>query len=104
MAKGGLFKTDSLSDREEVNLKNQSGIETLKVKTQEEDVEILITDLVKSLFYKVSAWSMIGDALVLHPDKNFTVRTFLDFYVEFEQTELDPSKPEEDCSFYGKKT
>ena len=51
MAKGGLFKTDSLSDREEVNLKNQSGIETLKVKTQEEDVEILITDLVKSLFY-----------------------------------------------------
>ena len=44
---------------------------------------------------------MIGDALVLHPDKNKTIKTYLDYYAEIEKIILDPSKPEEDCNFYG---
>ena len=48
----------------EVNLKNQSRLNTITVRSKGKAFEILITDPAKSMIYKISTLSMIGDALV----------------------------------------
>ena len=81
-------------------LNNYNTSETLMVNISKGHVDIFVTDPAKTLYYKVSTLSMLGDEINLATDEKEPTKLLLDYLIHVKQTVLDPKNPNEECTDY----
>ena len=81
-------------------LKNYNTSEILMVNITKGHVNIFVTDPAKTLYYKVSTLSMVGDEISLVTDETKPTKIFEDYLLHVKQTVLDPVNPDQECTNY----
>ena len=79
---------------------DQGNINITRVRITKGKYRLYITDPAMGLHYKISEPSMVGDIIQLDTEFNRSTISEMNYLIKVEQTFLDPTKPENECSSY----